>query len=632
MGQALLGQKEKNSPKNSYKVIGLDVDESLVESLLEELSQKISLRLIPSQLHSLDTFKKTWAWRRKHSKKFNWSTETVCLINSSSLQTLETQLKSLIVQTSSAWKARVYLDSQILAEAEEILERFNLSSKVEIFLKEPGETYLRELDSVVEESRSSEANLVFLDLGEKSCIHPFSIELLSRDLTTKAAACVYTNQCFLLKDRPEEHFLKTASDKYSLLGANWAYGSFVFTEELFSSHQKELRPLIEALPREAQRKALPWLLSLFASVKPQSELISVPLSLFSSISDSRNSSCLEISLRDFHRAWGEMLAPSLESHLGTTFVYSADSSTGFIPQSGKGSCQVIIPFKDESEVTKKCLDSLLGQSIASELQVTLVSNNSSSSELSKIKSYSESLDLRTEVIENQDYFNFAALNNQGAKSSDSEFVLMLNNDVELVETRSLEYLRAWASLPDVGFVGGRLVYPNGKTQHGGIVFASVRPANCQLESQFIDYFREVDAVSFAMAMCRRSVWTELGGLDELSCSNGYGDALVCHQARLKGYRNLYVSDAVATHYESLSRGRSLEDVELLDLVEAGVEIGSLQDELVLKRSPKVLSVASTKACPEAERLFSWIRRRPKLISLINSFAGKALNIRANRRD
>jgi GT2 family glycosyltransferase len=176
------------------------------------------------------------------------------------------------------------------------------------------------------------------------------------------------------------------------------------------------------------------------------------------------------------------------------------------------------------------------------------------------------------------YFNYARLNNRAAALSDAPYILFLNNDVELTSVSAVQDLKSWCSRSDVGLVGAELRYPNGALQHCGISFTREGPANMTSLGCYPQALREVSGVSFACAIVKREVFTTLGGLDEVSCPNGFGDALFSHRVQEMGLSILVNPAAKAVHHESATRGRMPEFVELFELAQAGVPLAEYWEE------------------------------------------------------
>jgi len=255
----------------------------------------------------------------------------------------------------------------------------------------------------------------------------------------------------------------------------------------------------------------------------------------------------------------------------------------------EGELGVIIPFRDQSELTLKALASLSKQSVAPRLHVRLVDNNSAADERLKIEGALGNLPFATKlVISDQGYFNFARLNNVGFQSLPVEFIgaiVLMNNDVEISGATHLEQLLAWSHVPGAGLAGGTLTYPGGRVQSAGINFSQVRPMNVSTPAMLSDALREVDGLTFALVLIRTEVFESLGGLDETHCPNGFGDALFCHEADKRGFRSLHIPWLEAVHHESASRGARPEELELLEMTEQGLPIADLWSDLSAQRQP-----------------------------------------------
>ena len=120
---------------------------------------------------------------------------------------------------------------------------------------------------------------------------------------------------------------------------------------------------------------------------------------------------------------------------------------------------------------------------------------------------------------------------------------------------------------------------------------------------------------------KRAVFEEFGGLDEQHCPNGFGDTLFCKQLTKRGYRMIHTPTASATHYESLSRGESIEDIELWDMSRLGLEIADLQHILVSKRQPMVYPLHATAAdgggrSPFLDKLVAKVKRSPLSLTVV----------------
>jgi cellulose synthase/poly-beta-1,6-N-acetylglucosamine synthase-like glycosyltransferase len=156
-------------------------------------------------------------------------------------------------------------------------------------------------------------------------------------------------------------------------------------------------------------------------------------------------------------------------------------------------------------------------------------------------------------------FNFAAMNNLGAKSANGTLLFFLNDDVAPLRGDWLERLAAHLQREEVGAVGAKLLYPSGAIQHAGIALGMMdgvgHPGRGLFRSDlfpWIDYTRNVSAVTGACLGVRRAIFEEIGGFDEVFSVN-YNDVDLCLRVRELGYEVIYDASARMVHQESASR-------------------------------------------------------------------------------
>jgi GT2 family glycosyltransferase len=166
------------------------------------------------------------------------------------------------------------------------------------------------------------------------------------------------------------------------------------------------------------------------------------------------------------------------------------------------------------------------------------------------------------VLRDSRPFNWAALNNRAVTLSRGDLFVFLNNDIEARRPGWLPALSAHALRPDVGAVGARLLYPEGRVQHCGVVVGMGGAAGhplVGLPGEAAGYIglatvtRECSAVTGACLATRREIFEQLGGFDE-SLGVDLNDIDYCLRADTKGYRTVYEPSAELTHHESPSRG------------------------------------------------------------------------------
>jgi len=225
--------------------------------------------------------------------------------------------------------------------------------------------------------------------------------------------------------------------------------------------------------------------------------------------------------------------------------------------------QVIIPYRDQEEVTRSALRHLKAQE-GVDLDISFVDNQS------KNLLFGEEMRKKGfHVLRSDEPFNYSRLNNLAVSHSKAPYILFLNNDVDLAPTALAEMAR-FAQEPCIGIVGALLEYPNGLVQHGGIHLkpASFRdyshtdwrkPLHQRTRSRFP---HAAEAVTAACAMIRREVFHQVGGFDEVFFPIAYSDVDLCERIRNAGYLVFFTPEAKGIHHESLSRGANpLEDFD-----------------------------------------------------------------------
>jgi len=160
-------------------------------------------------------------------------------------------------------------------------------------------------------------------------------------------------------------------------------------------------------------------------------------------------------------------------------------------------------------------------------------------------------------------FNFSALNNRAVADCTGEMIAFVNNDIEVITPEWLGEMVSYASRPEVGAVGARLLYPNGLLQHGGVILGIGGIAGHNHKGRprhDVGYFnrailpQNLSAVTAACMVLRREVFDEVGGFDEDKLSVAFNDVDLCLRIREHGYLNVYDAYAECFHHESVSRG------------------------------------------------------------------------------
>ncbi|MET0428521.1 MAG: glycosyltransferase [Microvirga sp.] len=224
------------------------------------------------------------------------------------------------------------------------------------------------------------------------------------------------------------------------------------------------------------------------------------------------------------------------------------------------SVRIVIPTRDRLGLLKICIDSILAETDypADRFGITIVDNESVEDEtIAYFRSLSDLPNLA--VVPSPGAFNFAKVCNDGARASDAEILIFLNNDMTVNRRNWLRRLVAFARRPEIGAVGAQLLYPDDTVQHGGTVLGIQLVGAHRLhgvdaaEAARIDVTREMVSVTGACLALRRSLFEQVGGFEE-RLHVAFNDVKLCIDVFEAGYRNLYVAEPLFYHHESASRG------------------------------------------------------------------------------
>lgn len=233
---------------------------------------------------------------------------------------------------------------------------------------------------------------------------------------------------------------------------------------------------------------------------------------------------------------------------------------------------IIIPNKDHMDDLSRCVESIINLSTYDNYEIVIVENNS---ETAEIRTYYEEISRhpRVQVVEYKGDFNYSKINNFGVQYAKGEYLLLLNNDTEVITPDWMEELLMYAMRKDVGVVGAKLYYPDKTIQHAGIVIGlgahrtaghthyRIPEANVGYMGRLC-YAQDVTAVTGACMMVSKALYEELGGLDE-SFTVALNDVDFCLRVREKGLLNIFTPFAELYHYESKSRGSDKKDERAL---------------------------------------------------------------------
>ncbi len=230
---------------------------------------------------------------------------------------------------------------------------------------------------------------------------------------------------------------------------------------------------------------------------------------------------------------------------------------------------IIIPTKNNVQILSTCLDSIVKKTKYPSYEILIIDNDSD--EPSAIE-YLENISRENSCIKVYSYtqsFNFSAIINYGVKLSSGDVVLLLNNDTEVINNDWLTEMASQCLREEIGAVGAKLYYPNGKIQHAGVFLYDGHPGNHIYLGRDRDdqgYFNKLNlvqcysAVTAACLAVRKNLFMKVGGFDEVNLKVAYNDVDFCLKIRELGYKNLWTPFAELIHHESLSRGNDLDEI------------------------------------------------------------------------
>ena len=220
---------------------------------------------------------------------------------------------------------------------------------------------------------------------------------------------------------------------------------------------------------------------------------------------------------------------------------------------------ILIPTKDNCRLLRQCIDSIGKKTDYPNYEIIVMDNDSSDRET---LDYFARIAHQVRIVRCPGRFNFSAINNRGAAQARGEFLLFLNNDTEVSRPDWMRAMVEQAQRLEVGAVGAKLLFSDGRIQHAGVVlgiegvvghaFRLVRDDSVRGPA-LANVVRDCSAVTAACMMMRRSLFDEVGGFDE-TLPIDFNDVDLCLRLRRLGYAIVYTPLALLYHHESATRG------------------------------------------------------------------------------
>ena len=223
---------------------------------------------------------------------------------------------------------------------------------------------------------------------------------------------------------------------------------------------------------------------------------------------------------------------------------------------------ILIPNKDHITELDTCIQSIEDKSEYRNYEFIIIENNSVEEETFAYYEKLETANPKVRILYYDGDFNYSKINNWGAKYAKGDYILLLNNDTELIAPESLWELLSHAMRPEVGIVGARLYFPDDTIQHAGVIvgyggvaghaFLGFDKDNPGYQNR-IQCIQDYSAVTAACMMIPKEVFNQVGGLSE-DYQVAFNDIDFCLKVRELGYQVVYNPYAEFYHYESKSRG------------------------------------------------------------------------------
>ena len=222
---------------------------------------------------------------------------------------------------------------------------------------------------------------------------------------------------------------------------------------------------------------------------------------------------------------------------------------------------IIIPVHNNFNYTCNCISSILNAENSLSYEI-IISNDMSTDDTKMLKENNFQNITNLFIYNNNKKYNFLLNCNKAVKKSRGKYILFLNNDTKVHKQWLTFLLKLIESDEKIGMVGSKLIYPDGLLQEaGGIVWSSGdclnygRGGDASLPEY--NYVKEVDYISGASILIRKSIWDKIGGFDKRFIPAYYEDTDFAFELRKFGYKVMYQPLSIVEHYEGISNGKDI---------------------------------------------------------------------------
>lgn len=266
----------------------------------------------------------------------------------------------------------------------------------------------------------------------------------------------------------------------------------------------------------------------------------------------------------------ELLASIVERHLERSSI-AASLEQGLLPDSlrvcyahpDRPLVSIIIPTRNQQAMLARCIETLTSKTAYDNYELLIVDNQSDEPDaVAYIKGIEDLALPQLRVLHYDKPFNYSAVNNLAAREARGDYLVLLNNDTAILEAGWLDALLNHAQRPEVGVVGAKLLFPDGRIQHGGVILGLRGPADHPFIGEPMNATgyggrlmldQQYSAVTAACLMIRKRIYEEVGGLDEQSFAVSYNDIDLCLKVRTAGYSVVWTPYARLMHVANVSQ-------------------------------------------------------------------------------
>ncbi|WP_444938442.1 glycosyltransferase family 2 protein [Microbulbifer sp. JMSA002] len=302
-----------------------------------------------------------------------------------------------------------------------------------------------------------------------------------------------------------------------------------------------------------------FLLALRKLKKPQREIIHIPRVLFHRQKSSYNTRYLQKSEHILKTYLNDVGCRNVEVKAMTNHKVL---KLRWPLQKEEPLVSLLIPTRDMLSILRQCIESIVNHTTYRNYEILVLDNQSVDPKtlkyLSALKGYPN-----VRVLKYDAPFNYSAINNFGVQHVRGDFIGLINNDIEVISPDWLNEMVSHALRPEIGCVGAKLYYGDGRIQHAGVVVGLGRLAGHphkfyhRNEEGYMNRLmctQNFSAVTAACLVVRKSIYETVGGLDEQHFEVAFNDVDFCLKVKEAGYRNLWTPWAEMYHHESISRG------------------------------------------------------------------------------